>query len=928
MAASKEIVEFEKILYSLLERKPPGTSASKIKELTRIAMTSPKEYKNIVQSVQKFIQRSAPDYKLGGLYVLDSISQAASRQKATVKDSSSSWSGAEYLERFEKLLDEIFQNIMVCPNSDKLLLFICEWRFDTPFEESPEFVRWETAIKPKAAKHYIDHASFGDNQQLFHVDNGGFDTWSINFMEKVHRVIDIWLKKGGIYKSEVLTIIKEKYFSSASAPVSSSPSIPLAADPVSGVPFASPAPHPYPNMNGAPMQMPPPQIQQLAPPQSHPATPAQVPPQIFAQPPKNNGNGNNNATPSKPGLDHHSPAAATATQFDKMDLDSSDVNHNNGLNDTNANVTSVNAHQFHPEQPPPQFTNTNHFFQPQQPNIGQPQQINGADITSGPQQPSWGPPPVGQQQQNLGVPPPSDQQQHGPPPQFSGFPPQWNPNAPPPQMNGAPPFLPPSTGAHQIPPPHVHSTPPGQLPQLGHASSDLHGMPPPQQIAPLSIHHGPSQGHPDMYLGPPPPHGGHLDMNLGPQPHGPPPAQGHLDMHFRPPTGPGPQIPPPIDENTYLAYEDPTIPKDSIRVLSRTLYVGGVTPSMKYEDIEAIFLIHGKVSSVTINHDKHNAFVKMGNRGAAMRTIMESGNILKTTKLEVRWGVGFGPKECYNFKTGESVIPLARLTETDKRWLKTSEVGGTGGRELIGGVAIEEPNIVIGEGPSSGSTNNPKRAFNAHFDDHSPHHSRGGGGGHSYESVESANNRDVGNSGNGGRLDERPYNTMSSNNNNSRKFSDASWEGSNNQQDQNRSWTNEQDDYHQQQQRSSPPDSNQQPQFQFSPQNAKLPFNNTTNESPLRPTLFHTPNTTTTTPTSPPPASLLLESWYNNSQSVGQIESPDLLMLNKQQLQQENYIPNNNNEHFRGFGEDAHVLAATGGGGSTRRRTRWDRQSK
>ncbi|CAG8614670.1 7602_t:CDS:10 [Ambispora leptoticha] len=848
MAASKEIVEFEKILYSLLERKPPGTSASKIKELTRIAMTSPKEYKNIVQSVQKFIQRSAPDYKLGGLYVLDSISQAASRQKVTVKDSSS-WSGAEYLERFEKLLDEIFQNIMVCPNSDK---------------------------------------------------------------EKVHRVIDIWLKKGGIYKSEVLTNIKEKYFSSASAPVtSSSPSIPLAADPnnpiiptlnnvnavnghhqpVSGVPFAPP----YQNMNGAPMQIPPPQIQQLAPPPSHPAAPAQVPPQIFAQPPNNNSNGNNSTTSSKPGLDHSASATATATQFEKMDLDSSDANNNNnGLNETNANLTSVNAHQFHLEQPP-QFTATNHFFQPQQPNIGQPQQISGADINNGTQQPPWGPPPVGQQQQNLGVPPLSDQQQHGPPPQFSGFPPpQWNPNAPPPPMNGASPFLqppsqvPPSTGAHQIPPPHAHSTPPGQLPQLGHASSDLHGMPPPQQMAPLSIHHGPSQGHPDMYLGPPP-HGGHLDMNLGPQPHGPPPAQGHLDMHFRPPPGPGPhiehpQIPPPIDENTYLAYEDPTIPKDSIRVLSRTLYVGGVTSSMKYEDIEAIFLAYGRVSSVTINHDKHNAFVKMGNRGAAMRTIMESGNILKTTKLEVRWGVGFGPKECYNFKTGESIIPLVRLTETDKRWLKTSEVGGTGGRELIGGVAIEEPNIVIGEGPSSGSTNNPKRTFNAHFDDHSPYHSRGGGGGHSYESVESANNRDVGNSGNGGRLDERSYNALSSNNNDLRKFSDASWEG-NNQQDQsspiqNRSWTNEQDDYHQQQ--SSSPNSNQQPQLQL------LNESSSQHQQPS----FQTPNTTTTTPTSPPPPALFRESLYNNSQP------------------------------------DVHVVAATGGGGSTRRRTRWDRQSK
>lgn len=40
--ADKAQPEFDKLLNSLLERKPPGTSASKIKELTKIAMSSPK----------------------------------------------------------------------------------------------------------------------------------------------------------------------------------------------------------------------------------------------------------------------------------------------------------------------------------------------------------------------------------------------------------------------------------------------------------------------------------------------------------------------------------------------------------------------------------------------------------------------------------------------------------------------------------------------------------------------------------------------------------------------------------------------------------------------------------------------------------------------------------------------------------------------
>jgi hypothetical protein len=45
--STKEVLEFERKLHELLERKPPGISASKIKDLTRIAMTSPKVRNNI-----------------------------------------------------------------------------------------------------------------------------------------------------------------------------------------------------------------------------------------------------------------------------------------------------------------------------------------------------------------------------------------------------------------------------------------------------------------------------------------------------------------------------------------------------------------------------------------------------------------------------------------------------------------------------------------------------------------------------------------------------------------------------------------------------------------------------------------------------------------------------------------------------------------
>ncbi|CAG8498084.1 8428_t:CDS:2 [Racocetra persica] len=112
----------------------------------------------------------------------------------------------------------------------------------------------------------------------------------------------------------------------------------------------------------------------------------------------------------------------------------------------------------------------------------------------------------------------------------------------------------------------------------------------------------------------------------------------------------------------------------------------------------------------------------------------------------VRWGVGFGPKNCFDFDSGESLIPLNRLTETDRKWLFTSEKGGTGGRDIVGGIVVEEPDIVIGEGFSSGSGNKKL------------------GPQHESSRKERRRGHDKGD--------------RSSNSSDSRKYSDASWEGS------------------------------------------------------------------------------------------------------------------------------------------------------
>lgn len=71
------------------------------------------------------------------------------------------------------------------------------------------------------------------------------------------------------------------------------------------------------------------------------------------------------------------------------------------------------------------------------------------------------------------------------------------------------------------------------------------------------------------------------------------------------------------------------------------------------------------------------------------------------TLTQTRWGVGFGPRDCSDYQTGISVIPIERLTEADRKWMLTAEYGGTGGRPIESGMVVEEPDIEIGAGVSS-----------------------------------------------------------------------------------------------------------------------------------------------------------------------------------------------------------------------------------
>lgn len=145
---------------------------------------------------------------------------------------------------------------------------------------------------------------------------------------------------------------------------------------------------------------------------------------------------------------------------------------------------------------------------------------------------------------------------------------------------------------------------------------------------------------------------------------------------------------------------DNSLPNDTIKVASRTLFIGGVPQYMDERELASILRPYAEVQSVILNSDKKHAFVKVYSRGEAEQ-VLASFNQSSGSQLRTRWGVGFGPRDCCDYQNGISLIPISRLTELDKRWIVAAEWGGTGGKPLVPGLVIDEPDIEIGAGVSS-----------------------------------------------------------------------------------------------------------------------------------------------------------------------------------------------------------------------------------
>ncbi|KAM9317033.1 LOW QUALITY PROTEIN: SR-related and CTD-associated factor 8 [Gastrophryne carolinensis] len=97
-------------LYSLNDYRPP-ISKAKMTQITKSAIKAIKFYKHVVQSVEKFIQKCKPEYKVPGLYVIDSIVRQSRHQFGQEKDL--------FAPRFSNNIINTFQNLYRCPTDDK-----------------------------------------------------------------------------------------------------------------------------------------------------------------------------------------------------------------------------------------------------------------------------------------------------------------------------------------------------------------------------------------------------------------------------------------------------------------------------------------------------------------------------------------------------------------------------------------------------------------------------------------------------------------------------------------------------------------------------------------------------------------------------------------------------------------------------------------
>ncbi|CAL8364049.1 unnamed protein product [Lota lota] len=118
---------FNQELFSLMDSKPP-ISRAKMVSITKSAIKAMKLYKHVVQIVEKFVKKCKPEYKVSGLYVVDSIVRQSRHQFGADKD--------VFGPRFTKNINGTFENLCLCPMEDrsKLVRVLNLWQKNGVFK--------------------------------------------------------------------------------------------------------------------------------------------------------------------------------------------------------------------------------------------------------------------------------------------------------------------------------------------------------------------------------------------------------------------------------------------------------------------------------------------------------------------------------------------------------------------------------------------------------------------------------------------------------------------------------------------------------------------------------------------------------------------------------------------------------------------------
>lgn len=106
----ENVKAFNDELSAIVATKPP-ISRAKMTTLTKKAIKGIKYYKHVVQSIEKFIQKCRPEYKVPGLYVIDSVVRQSRHQFGVEKE--------VFMPRLSKNIVSTFEHIYKCPVDDK-----------------------------------------------------------------------------------------------------------------------------------------------------------------------------------------------------------------------------------------------------------------------------------------------------------------------------------------------------------------------------------------------------------------------------------------------------------------------------------------------------------------------------------------------------------------------------------------------------------------------------------------------------------------------------------------------------------------------------------------------------------------------------------------------------------------------------------------